>query len=58
MKHQKALTLVLVSVQMFNTRCIEAGRATDDAMDNVAFAQQKLSQIAAILAGDACTLSE
>ena len=53
MKEQTHAVDVRVLVKMVDPRRVERARAADDAVDFVAFFQQQLREIRAVLAGDA-----
>ena len=42
-----------IAAQMLDARAVEHARAADDAVDGVAFLQQQLRKVGAVLAGDA-----
>lgn len=51
--HATATVRMRISVQMFDARCIEGARTSNDTVHIVAFAEQQFGQIGAILTGDA-----
>ncbi len=50
-KHPDAVD-VRIGVKMIDARGVEGARAPDDAVDFVAFLEQQISEVAAILPGD------
>ena len=53
MKEQPDPVDVRVGVKMIDARCVESARAANYAVNFVAFLDQQIGQIAAVLAGDA-----
>jgi hypothetical protein len=53
-QHEALVLDVRVFVDVVDALGVEQGRAALDAVDLVAFRQQELGQVAAVLAGDAC----
>src|SRR6185369_9141172 len=54
MKNQPWRDLVRILIDLIDARGVEGRRTTDDAVDLVAFSDEELGEIRAVLAGDPC----